>query len=70
MTDQMEGLLTIRDVAKLLGVSVRTVESMRLPRVRLPGAGKKAIVRFDPVEIRAFIESRKTSRVARLVKAS
>ena len=55
-----EKLWTKRDVAALLNVDVRTVEGMAIPRVRLPATGKKPIVRFDPVQVRAWIEAQKT----------
>lgn len=70
MTKPDGALLTKHGVAEMLGVSVRTVQNLKLPRVLLPGRGDREIVRYDPAEVRAYIESRKTSRVARLSRAS
>lgn len=55
-----ESLWTKHDVAAFLGVTVRTVESMAIPRVRMPATGRKPIVRFDPDEVRAWVESFRT----------
>lgn len=59
MTDYDKRLLIYDDVAELLRVSERTVRSMvrrgDLPCVRI-GRGS---VRFDPADIRAFIEKRR-----------
>jgi excisionase family DNA binding protein len=55
----MEALLTIDDVAKLLGVSrewVRdhaTRRNPRLPVVRL--GGKRALLRFRPADVEDFV---------------
>lgn len=50
--EQTEGLWTTKDVAAFLNVNERTVERLAIPRVRIPTGGTKALVRFDPVDVR------------------
>lgn len=57
-------LWTEADVAAYLRVSARSVRRMRIPRVKLPGVGPRGITRFDPEEVRAFVEGKKTARPA------
>jgi hypothetical protein len=55
-------LWTRQDVAKFLGnISTKTVSRMRIPQVRLPGSGSRDLVRYDPDEVVAWVEERKTS---------
>lgn len=54
------GLWTKHDVAAFLNVDVRSVERMPIPRVHLPGSGRRPIVRFDPEQVKAWIESKRT----------
>ena len=53
-----EHLLTCKQVAEMLNVSISTVKRMEkradIPRVELPGVG----VRYRPSSIQAFIEGR------------
>lgn len=57
-----ERLWSKHDVAEYLGVDVRTVTRLRIPRVAMPGRGKKPIVRFDPSQVKAWVESNKTRK--------
>jgi hypothetical protein len=41
-----EKLWTKREVAEHLALNIRTVERMAIPRVTLPGAGARPIVRY------------------------
>jgi len=52
-----ESLWTKRELAAYLGVTVRAVERMPIPRVALPGRGKKPIVRYDPAQVRAWVDA-------------
>lgn len=63
-----ESLWTKRELADFLGLTVRAVERMPVPRVELPGRGKKPIVRYDPVQVRAWVDA-KRSRPLSLKKA-
>lgn len=55
-------LVSTRDAARMLGVSVRTVETLRargdLPAVRLPRGG----LRHDVADLRRLIEESKVRR--------
>lgn len=42
------------EVARFLGVSYRTVERMVIPRLRIPGAGSRPLVRYDPLQVRLW----------------
>lgn len=56
----IERLLTKCEAAKLLGVSERTIDNWRAEgRLRAVKLGQGA-VRFDPVDLRAFIDQSKT----------
>lgn len=57
-----EGLWTKKDVAAFLKVDVRTVERLGLPRVPIEVApGKRPMVRYDPAEVREWVERRKAA---------
>ena len=58
-----DALLTKQDVAAVLGVNVRTVERMRIPRVALPGTGRKPIVRYKPADVAAYIEAHSSKKM-------
>ncbi len=60
-----ESLWTKRELAEYLGVTVRAVERMPVPRVTLPGRGKKPIVRYDPAQVRAWIDARRSRPLAK-----
>lgn len=60
-----EQLWTKHDVAKYLNLEVRAVERMPIPRLHLPGTGKKPIVRFDRDQVKAWIEAWRTRPFAR-----
>lgn len=61
MTD--EPLWRKKDVAAYLGVNVRTVERMPIPRVAMPVTGRRPIVRFDPVQVRAWVDARRSRKL-------
>lgn len=61
-------LLTKREVAARLGVTVRSVERMPIPRVELPSSGDRPIVRFDPEQLEAWINSKRTRPLSTLTK--
>jgi hypothetical protein len=56
------------DVAERLGVTVRTVDRMPIPRVSLPSSGRKPIVRFDPDQVEAWINSKRSRPLAVVTK--
>lgn len=58
-------LWTKREVAAYLGVGVRTVERLRIPRVAMPARGSKPIVRYDPAEVKAFVDRSRSRASAR-----
>lgn len=55
-----EALWTKRELADYLGVALRALDRMPVPRVELPGRGKKPIVRYDPVQVRAWLDARRS----------
>ena len=64
MTEQapiVEGLLTYREAAALLGVTDRTVWTL-VHRGNLPAVRFGHSVRIDPADLRAFIERSKRCR--------
>lgn len=73
-TEQLEPLLKLSEVAKLLGVSERFIQAEvsagRLTRVSLaaPGA-KKGPVRFQPSDVEAYVKSRVVKLVDRSPRA-
>jgi excisionase family DNA binding protein len=66
MTAMTEALLTIRDVARLLNVSERTVfrliERGEITGMQLGGGGKGRVWRFPPSEVDAYVERQKEKR--------
>lgn len=62
-----ESLWTKRQVAEYLNINVRSVERLRIPRVAMPMTGKRPVVRFDPVDVRAWVDRQRTSRLGRKV---
>lgn len=60
-TNRIPPLLSAKDVARTLGVSYRTLwllkESGSIPSVRVGGS-----VKYDPRDVREFIERNKTAR--------
>lgn len=58
-----EKLWTKRDVAEYLGLNVRTVERMPIPRIPIVVAGKRPVVRYDPVQVKAWVDKRRTRTV-------
>lgn len=62
MTDQtvpiMEHLLKYREVAKLLGVTERTVSTL-VKRDGLPAIHMGGSVRFDPTDVRVWLDRSK-----------
>ena len=60
-----ESLWTKRDIARYLQVDVRTVERMAIPRIPIVLVdGQRPIVRYDPVQVRAWIDARRTRKLA------
>ena len=61
--EKVDQLWTRKDVAKALGVSVRHVERLlndpksRLPRILVPGACTRPIIRFNPHSIKKWCDS-------------
>lgn len=56
-----EALWTARQTAEFLGLTERTLRRISVPRVAIyahPGA--RPIVRYDPAEVRAWVEARKS----------
>jgi hypothetical protein len=68
MAEPREPLWTKRELADYLGVTVRAVERMPIPRVTLPGRGRKPIVRYDPAQVRAWIDARRSRPMKSLQK--
>lgn len=68
MAEPREPLWTKRELAEYLGVAVRAVERMPIPRVTLPGRGRKPIVRYDPAQVRAWIDARRSRPMKSLQK--
>ncbi len=60
-------LWTKRDVAALLGVSVRTVEKLGIPRVPITITGTRPVVRYDPVQVNEWIDARRTKKLSRKI---
>lgn len=54
------GLWTKSDGARFLGVAVRSVERMDIPRVNLTITGRRPLVRFDPVQVQEWVDARRT----------
>ena len=60
-----ERLWTISHVAEHLGVSVKAARRMAIPCVTLPSSGKRPIVRYDPIQVRAWWDSYRTRKLVR-----
>lgn len=58
-------LWTQREAAAYLRVSARFLRDSSCPKVLLPGNGKRgyAVIRYDPKEVRAWADQRRTSRL-------
>lgn len=55
---KMEQLLTIKEAAIALGVSVRYLEETKsIPRVQLPGSGKRRMIRFKASDLERIIDA-------------
>jgi hypothetical protein len=61
---EAERLWTKREVADYLGVNVRTVERLRIPRVSIQVTGKRPVVRFDPQQVFEWVDARRTKRAS------
>jgi len=58
-------LWTKRDVADYLGVNVRTVERMPIPRIPiLVTPGRRPIVRYDPEQVRVWVDRWRTRQLS------
>jgi excisionase family DNA binding protein len=53
-------LLSVKEAAKQLGVSEKTLWSISAPRGPLPTVHIGSRVLYDPADLQRFIESRKT----------
>jgi hypothetical protein len=58
-----ERLWTKQDVADYLGVHVRTVENMAIPRIPIPISGKRPLIRFDPVQVKEWVDAKRTRKL-------
>jgi hypothetical protein len=58
-----ERLWTKRDVADYLGVNVRTVERMPIPRIPIMVTGKRPVVRYDPAQVKAWVDKKRTRKL-------
>lgn len=59
-----DNLWTKRDVARYLGLNVRTIERLAIPRVPIMVTGKRPVVRYDPVQVKAWVDARRTRKVS------
>lgn len=61
-----EALLTVRDVARVLNVSERTVFRLmdrgEITGVQIGGGGKGRVWRFEPSQIDAYVERQRKTR--------
>ncbi len=62
-SDTQARLLTVRETAERLGISERTLWAITAPRGNLPAARIGRAVRYDPVDVAAFIEACKNEGV-------
>jgi hypothetical protein len=53
-------LWTKRELAAFLGVGVRTLQRMAVPRVQLPTTGRRPIVRYDPEQVKDWLNTKRT----------
>lgn len=63
--DGDERLWTKRDVAEYLGVNVRTVERMAIPRVSMRITGRRPVVRYDPAQVKEWVDARRSKKLLR-----
>ena len=61
-----DGLWTSKQAAAYLQMSARWLRDSSVPKVLLPGAGKRASVRYDPDEVKAWARHHLTHSVRRL----
>lgn len=61
---EAERLWTKRDVAAYLGLNVRSVERLPIPRVPILVTGRRPVVRYDPAQVRAWIDARRTKKAS------
>jgi len=55
----MEKLLTIKQAADVMAVSVRYLEEHReIPRIAMPGKAGRCAIRFRPSDLERMLESR------------
>jgi hypothetical protein len=57
-----ERLWSVRETAEYLGISERTLRRLRIPRVALPGRGRDPIVRYDPAQVKEWLEAYRTRK--------
>lgn len=63
-----ERLWTKADVAEYLGVNKRTVERLAIPRIPIPVTGKRPIVRYDPVQVKAWVDGKRTRKLEKALE--
>jgi hypothetical protein len=55
----MERLLTIKQAADMMAVSVRYIEEHReIPRIAMPGKAGRCAIRFKPSDLERMLEAR------------
>jgi hypothetical protein len=55
----MEKLLTIKQAAETMAVSVRYLEEHReIPRIQMPGKAGRCAIRFRPSDLERMLEAR------------
>ena len=66
MLPDYERLWNKRELAQYLRVSIRSLERLDIPRIALTGRGAtRPIVRYDPAEVKAWIEKKKLRTLLR-----
>lgn len=57
-----ERLWSKRELAEYLGVHVRTVDRMGIPRIPITITGQRPLVRYDPAQVKAWIDKKRTRK--------
>jgi hypothetical protein len=58
-----ECLWTKHDVAAYLRLDARTVERMPIPRIPIMVTGKRPVVRYDPAQVKAWVDKKRTRKL-------
>jgi hypothetical protein len=57
----MNRLWTVRELAKYLNISEARARQRGVPRIAIYGTGgRRPIIRYDPAEVKAWVELRKS----------